>query len=79
MKEITQDQFYQLFGLCLASVKLEQKREMLADAWTEIVGDENRDSFWDFYDDSDLTEKKLLEKLDYDKIQVKKRGKKNDS
>lgn len=73
MTEITQEQFYQLFGLALANTKLNQKQIILADAWSEIVGEENRDRFWDFYDESDLTEKSLREKLGFDKITIKEK------
>ena len=76
--KITTEEFYQLFGLCLASIKLEEKRITLADAWCEIVGEENRDRFWDFYDLGDLTIKSLKEKLEFDKIIIipKKKRKK---
>ncbi len=78
-KKISEEEFYQLFGLCLASIKLEEKRIALADAWCEIVGEENRDRFWDFYDSGDLTMKSLKEKLEFDKVIIipkKKRKKK---
>ena len=71
MKEITKNQYYQLLGLCLASIKLENQKNALCDAWEEIVGKENRDRFWDFGDESDLSE--LEKKLGYDKIKVKKK------
>ena len=74
-KTITKNQFYQLLGLCLASVKFEEKRIALCDAWAEIVGENNRGRFWDFYELSDISEKILKEKLGYDKISIKKSGK----
>jgi hypothetical protein len=37
-KTITENQYYQLIGLCTASIDLEQKRDLLADSWAEIVG-----------------------------------------
>jgi hypothetical protein len=69
-KTITENQYYQLIGLCTASIDLEQKRDLLADSWAEIVGEENRDRFWDFYEPSDLRE--LEKKLKFDGIVVKR-------
>jgi len=76
MTEITKNQFYQLLGLCINYAQLQQKEKMLADSWSEIVGEGNRDRFWDFSDVSDCTEENLKKKLEYDKITIK--GEKND-
>ena len=71
MKEITQEQFYQVFGLVLANIQNNKKSEILADVFAEIVGDENRDRFWDFYDS--VTERELKERLGYDKVTIKEK------
>lgn len=73
LKVITQEQFYQIFGLILANIQNNKKSEILADSFAEIVGEENRDRFWDFYDS--ITEKELKEKLGFDKVIIKENKK----
>lgn len=66
--KITKEQFYQCYGLIIASIKLEEKRIALKDAYAEIVGEENADRFWDFYDSVTIPE--LKKGLKNDDIEV---------
>lgn len=70
MKEITESQYWQIYGLVTAKIKLCQQEELLHKAYQEIVGDDNESRFWDYYEESDLD--KIKKHLEYDKITVTK-------
>lgn len=71
--KITRNQFYQILGLVTASIELDTKRTMLAEAFTEIVGKDNEDRFWDWgVGENTGLEKSIREKLEFDGIEIEK-------
>lgn len=73
MSDITEEQFYQCYGLVVASIELEKKRTALCDAFVQIVGEENRDRFWEYYDS--VTESELKKGLQDDGFTIQERSK----
>lgn len=72
MTEITKNQFFQILGLVTASIALDNKRNLLADAYGEIVGKDEQDRFWDWGGGDGVNlESDIVEKLKFDKITIK--------
>ena len=76
--EITENQFYQLFGLVTASIQLDTKRTILHEAFCEIVGespiDEGRFYDWGIGEEPGL-EAKMRKAFAFDGIIIKKEKK----
>ena len=69
-KEITESQYWQIYGLIVAKIKLNQQEELLHKAYQEIVGEDAEGRFWDYYEEADLD--KIKKHLGYDKIIITK-------
>ena len=53
---ITQNQFWQLYGLLSAKIILNQKIDLIFESFKEIVGKDNEDYFWEFSESHELTD-----------------------
>ena len=71
MTNITENQYWEIIGLIAAKKSLDQKVNSLAEAYGEIVGEDNKDRFWDFGYDVELDQEDLKSKLAYDKVAIK--------
>lgn len=75
VKEISENQFWQLVGLITASIELDTRRESLHQAWKEIVNEEAVERFWDFgVGCGENLIDELKQKLAYDGVTLKEKS-----
>jgi len=69
LKEITEAQYWQIYGLVTAKIAFDKQINSLYQAYGELVGKDNEDRFWDYSEPHEL--KNILNDFEHDNITVK--------